>query len=350
MKLLLSCMLLLACSLSLFSQSIGDFKPKDQSYGVKKIKNKKLYVASFTVNYQVFNEKEDFKQGGRMFGGGAYKGDASASLTVGLQGLTEAGIQGVTDRLYQDFLAMLKNGGVEIISSEEAGKTDTYNGFVKIAGGTINQANFPGTLASTPTGMEYYVKRIDKSGKEKTGGFLNNPAFVHAKLSKDLDDAIIADVDLFVLFIQDKDAWGGAGANIKVKTNMRLAGAEAITMTKDAKFKLKGSNTVTAVNSQVAFYSGKMGAGIVSSYVGSLGKSLEVNDVIEDRKLQAFAKNSTDYVGVSTVYGKYYNPDNTSSNSTTVIPVDDKKYAEGAYLAGRKFIEFHTEAFLKELK
>lgn len=182
MKVLFSLILLFLFTLRAFSQNLGDFKPKDQSYGLKKIKTKRLYIASFTVNYQVYNEKEEFKQGGSMFGGGS-KGDAKAELSVGLQGITEKGVQDVTDRLYQDFTKMLKDGGVEIITAEEAGKTDTYDGFVKLTGGAINEAQFPGTLASSPTGMEYYVKKVNDAGKEKSGGLFGNASFVHAKLS-----------------------------------------------------------------------------------------------------------------------------------------------------------------------
>lgn len=349
MKIVLSLVLIIACTLSATSQILGEFKPKDQSYGLKKIKDKRVYIASFTVNYQVYNEKQEFKQGGRMLGG-ARKGDAESSLSVGLEGLTETSLQTVTNRLYQNFTDMLKSNGVTIISAEDAGKTETYSGFTKVTGGTINRAQFPGTLASTPAGMEYYVKKVEASGKEKSGGFMNQATFVHAKLSKDLDDAIIADVDLFVLFIEDKGSWDVAGANIKVKTNMRLAGQEAIEMSKTTGFRMKGQNTYTGVNSQVAFYSGKMGAGIISSYVGTLGKSMEIKDVIEDKKIQAFAKSHVDHVGVETAYGKYYNPYNTTSTSTNIIPVDEKKYIDGAYMAGKKFIEYHTELFLKELK
>ncbi|MGC4234758.1 MAG: hypothetical protein QM594_17390, partial [Niabella sp.] len=198
MKIILSLILTIAFSLSGHTQTLGDFKPKDQSYGLKKIKDKRLYIASFTVNYQVYNEKQEFKQGGRMLGG-ARKGDAEASLSIGLEGLTETNLQTVTDRLYQDFTGMLKSNGVTIISAEEAGKTDTYSEFTKVTGGTINRAQFPGTLASTPTGMEYYVKKVESSGKEKSGGFMGQATFVHAKLSKDLDDAIIADERIFAI-------------------------------------------------------------------------------------------------------------------------------------------------------
>ncbi|MCH5715386.1 hypothetical protein [Niabella hibiscisoli] len=202
--------LLAAFSASIcIAQTLGDFKPKDQSYGLNKIKSNRLYIASFTVNYQVYNEKEDFKQGGSMLGGG-YKGDAKSSLSVGLENITEAGVQSITDRLYQAFVSQLKAKGIDIITADEAGKTETYSDFIKMSGGKINEAQFPGMLASSPAGYEYFVKKVEKSGKEKTGGFLNNPAFVHAKLSKDLNDATIADIDLFVLFVQDKDAWGGA--------------------------------------------------------------------------------------------------------------------------------------------
>src|SRR5690606_37384688 len=215
MRLAVAFLLAAISAANCFGQTLGDFKPKDQAYGLNKIKSNRLYIASFTVNYQVYNEKEDFKQGGRMLGGG-YKGDAKSSLSVGLENITEAGVQAVTDRLYQDFVEQLKAKGIELISADEAGKTETYTDFVRVTGGKINEAQFPGTLASSPSGYEYFVKKIEKSGKEKSGGFLNNAAFVHAKLSKDLSDATIADIDLFILFVQDKDAWDIAGANIKV--------------------------------------------------------------------------------------------------------------------------------------
>ncbi|WP_460686643.1 hypothetical protein [Niabella aquatica] len=334
------------------AQTLGDFKPKDQSYGLNKVKNaNRIYIASFTVNYQVYNEKEDFKQGGRMLGGG-YKGDALASLSVGLENITEAGIQEVTDRLFGDFTSMLKAKGLEIVPAEEAGKTGTYSGYTKVTGGKINEAQFPGTLATTPTGFEYYVKNISASGKEKSGGFLGNTNTIYGKLSNQLNDAIIADVDLFILFVKDKDALDLAGANIKVKTSLRLADTEAIIMKSDAKLKLKGQNKAVAATSQAGFYHGKVptGLGVNSSYIGGLKSPLDIEGVIEDKKLQSFAGSRRDFVGVATTYGTWYNPDNVVSKNTTVIPVDEKKYTEGAYMAGKKFIEYHTAEFLKEIK
>lgn len=349
MKILLTLALAVFCASISYTQTIGEFKPKDDAFGLNKVKTKKVYIASFTVNYQIYNSKDEFKQGGRMLGGGR-SGDSKASLSVGLENLTEQGLQAVTDKLFQDFISQLKGAGLEIISADEAGKAPTYEGFTKMTGGKMNEAQFPGTLASTPSGFDYYVKAVEKSGKEKSGGFMNQASFVHTKLSKDLDDAIISDVDLFVLFLQDRESLDLAGANIKVKTNMRLAGPEAIEMASTAKFKLKGQNTYTGVNSQVAFYSGKIGAGAVSSYVGSLKKSMEIDGVIEDKKIQAFARTDRDHVGVSTLYATWYNPGNITSKNTTIIPVDQTKYTEGAYIAGKKFIDFHAGEFLSKIK
>ncbi len=352
MKIILLLILTIAFSLSGYTQTLGDFKPKDQSYGLKKVKSKRVYIASFTVNYQVYNEKEDFKQGGRMFGGAGYKGDALAKLSVGLDNITEAGIQAVTDRLFGDFTAMLKAKGLELVTADEAGKTSAYADYTRQTGGKINEANFPGTLATTPNGFDYYVKSVSKSGKEQSGGFLGQASTMYGRLSSQLDDAIIADVDLFILFVKDKEAFGGAGANIKIKTSLRLADTEAITMTSNAKFKLKGQNKTVAAISQAAFYNGKVptGMGANSSYIGQIKSPLDIDGVIEDQKLQSFAANRADYIGTSTAYGKWYNPENVVSKSTNIIPVDEKKYTEGVYMAGKKFIEYHTSAFLNETK
>lgn len=347
----LKCIVLLGLlfPMNVTAQSLGDFKPKDQAYGLKKVaKIKKIYIAGFRVNYQLYNEKEDFKQGGRMLGGG-YKGDAKAQLSVGLEGITGKALQDVTDKLYGDYLAMIREKGLTVLSADDAAQTDTYSEYTRLKGGEISLAQYPGTLTAVPSGYEYYVKKVTKSGKTKSGGFLNNPATMYARLSRDLDDAIIAEVNLFVLFVEDKQALNWSGANIKIKTNLRLADQEAIVMTSDAKIKFKGQNDVDHVSSLVGFYQGKIGLGTTTSYSGTLGKALEINNVIQDEKLQSFARNDRDAIGTPFAYGVYFNPDNTTSTTTKIIPVQEQKYCDGVYMAAKKFMEYHTTNFLNNL-
>lgn len=336
---------------SIKAQSLSEFKPNDMSFGVKKAKNaKKIYISDFSVNYQIYNEKQKFKQGGSTLGGGM-RGDAMAEASVGLEGLTEKDVQQITDKLYNDYVAKIKASGLQILTAEDAAKTETYSGYEIIDGGKVSLAQLPGTMATAPTGYKYLVKKVDKTGKEKSGGFLGNSQFLFPKLSKELDDAIISKVDITVLFVEDKSAFQGGGANIKIKTNLRLASNDAIVMTDDSKaiVKLKGQNTIDVVNSQVSFYHGKMGLSSTSSYVGTLSKPLYIQDVIADEKIQSFASGGLSQ-GVSTMYGTYFSVRNTKTTTTKVIPVEPKKFNDGVYMAASKFIDFHMSAFLNDLK
>ncbi|MEO6149628.1 MAG: hypothetical protein ABIN95_00980 [Mucilaginibacter sp.] len=348
-------LLLMVClavlSVSARSQVLGEFKPKDASYGVKKTKDAtRIYIANFAVNYQIYNEKQKFKQGGSQLGGGS-KGDAQAEASIGLAGLTETDVQQITDKLYQDFVAQIKAGGLTIIGADDAGKTDTYKEFVKLQGGTVNFAQFPGTMTTVPSGYEYYVKKVDESGKTKSGGFLGGAASMYPKLSKQLDDAIIADVNIYVLFVQDGSTFQGGGAKVKITTNLRIANQEAIVMSDHkSAFRFKGQNSITAISSSVNFTHGKMGMGATTSYQGTLGKALTIGGVIEDTKVTSFARGSTDYTGVSTIYGKYFTPEDKSNEATKIVEVDSKKYSEGVYAAAKKFIDFHTAEFLNGRK
>ncbi|HEY3402339.1 MAG TPA: hypothetical protein VGK59_03065 [Ohtaekwangia sp.] len=331
------------------AQTLGEFKPKDQSYGLNKAKDaKRIYIADFNVNFQVYNEKEDFKQGGHQLGGGV-KGDASASLSIGLEGLDEKTVLDITNKLYQEYTDKLKAKGLTIITADEAAKIESYEGYERMQGGKVSLAQLPGVMTTTPVGYEYFVKKISKDGKENKGGFLGNEAMKYAKMSKDLDDAIIGNVDITVLFVQDQNAFQGNGANIKVKTNLRIIASEGITMASDAKIKMKGQNTVTVVASTVAFYHGKMGAGATSVYTGTLAKPIAIDGVIEDTKVQSFA-NAGVSQGTSTIYGTFYSVQNASNKNAKVITVDAGKYSEGVYAGASKFLAFHTDAFLKELK
>src|ERR1044071_2663843 len=102
---LLTGALVLFTTLALQAQTLGEFKPKDQSYGLGKLKkgsNGKIFIAGFDVNFQVYNEKEKYKQGGAQLGGGM-KGDAHTAISVGLEGLDEATVQEITNSLYNDY-------------------------------------------------------------------------------------------------------------------------------------------------------------------------------------------------------------------------------------------------------
>ena len=347
-KLLISAMLIFA-AIATQAQTLGEFKPKDQSYGMGKLKGKnRIYISGFQVNFQVYNEKEKFKQGGSMLGGGM-KGDALTGISVGLEGLDEKTVQEITDQLYQDYIGKLKAKGMTIIPADEAGKIEAYEGFTRMNGGKISVAEIPGVLTCTPSGFDYYVKGLDKDGKEKKGGFLGNEAMKFPRLSKELNDAVIGNVDITVLFVSDKEAFQGNGAKLKIKTNLRLVDSEGVTMTNDSKIKFKGSNTVTMVTSQVAFYHGKMGAGSTSAYVGTLGKPVAINGVVDESTVTSYAAGSRDALGTKTLYGTMYSVTDGNTQNAKIITVDPAKYKDGVYKAAKQFLDFHTDEFLKAI-
>lgn len=334
---------------STYAQTLGEFKPKDQSYGINKAKDAtRVFIAGFNVNFQVYNETQDYKQGGAMLGGGQ-RGESLAEVSVGLDGIEEKTVQEITDQLYNDFVEKIKANGLTVVSPDEASKIESYEDFMRIDGGKITMAEIPGVMTCIPNGYSYFVKKLDKDGKAKKGGFLGNPAMMYPKISKDLNDAIVAYVDLTVLFVSEQETFKGNGAKVKVKTFLRLIGTEAVTMTSDAKIKMKGQNTITSVVSTVAFYHGKVGAGATTSYSGTLAKPLAINGVLEDEKITAFARGGVD-AGTATIYGTYYSARNAKNSNAKIISVDPVKYKEGVYTAANKFLTFHADEFLSKLK
>ena len=332
----------------MYAQSLGDFKPKETSHGLGKLKRsdgaKRIYIAGFDVNFQVYNEKQDYRQGGSMLGGGM-RGDALAEVSVGLEGLDEQTIQQITDQLYQDYISRLKAKGMTIIAADEAAGIKAHEDFVRMKGGKISMAEVPGVMTCTPTGYEYFIKKLGKDGKEKKGGFLGTQAYLYPKLSNELGDAVIGSVDLTVLFISQQVGFKGNGAKVKVKTSLRLIGVEAVTMTSDAKFKMKGQNTITTVVSDVSFYHGKAGAGATTFYTGTMTKPFMINNVIEDQKIASFARGGTD-AGTSTIYGTFYSVRNGKNANAKIFSVDPAKYKEGVYGAAEKFLAYHVDKFL----
>jgi len=269
---------------TLVAQQFGQFESKINKAGLGKLKNSKksVYIAKFNINYEVYKSSSDFSHGGATFGGGV-RGDASAKAAVGLQGIQEDDIQANTDLLYKEYIDELQAAGLDIITAGEAGNTAAYEGWELKQGGTINKSQYPGVLTARPTGFEYFVKRVTKKGKEKTG-FVQN----YGALSKELGNAIIAEIDLIVMFSENGKQYFNIGgvAKTKIKTNLRLV--DSYTITAPKKTIMKGGGVSTQlVQSKVGFYSGKVGMASTTTFIGTLKKPYEINDVIPEEKIKA---------------------------------------------------------------
>ena len=345
MKRLLLSTVILLFSLGLAAQTLGEFKPSDNSFGLGKLKKapKRIYISKFDVNYEVYKTAQDFKQGGSMLGGGV-RGDATSKLAVGLLGVQHEDLIRVTDELYSDFKGMLESKGITIISAEQAGSAKAYEDWELIKGGEINKSQLPGILTVSPTGYSYYVKRVNKKGEQKTG-LINN----YAALSRDLDDAIIADVSLTVMFTRDgNNVIDLNQAKVKVNTDFRLIDTYTVTAIKE-KAIMKGANSYDVVQSSVAFYHGKVGLGSTTTYSGSMKKPLQIEGVIKEDKIVSVTKQASSTTAVSNGVMSFYTADNREGSETSAIEVDSKLYASGALMACKQMIEYHTKNFLENI-
>lgn len=344
---ILSCLFI---SIAVCAQSLGEYKPGLSKYGLKEFKKapKKIYISNFSIHFEIYKDAVDYKAAGGFRN--AKTGEATARAAIGLQNIETRDIQAQTDKLYNEFISDLKKGGYEVISTDEAGQTSTYEGWERAQGPYIQESGLPGVLVAVPNDYSFYYKRETKKGKKKKGflGGLGKPA----ALSKQLGDAVIADVDLYVMFTEDKQSlFKGNAAKVKILTNLRLVGQYAITSEKKGgMIKFKGATTVDYVNSKVDFFQGKMGLGSKGAYQVSLKKPLEINGVIAKEKVVAYQKgeskfltsfNTNSYNGLS-----FYTLEDRFSTTAKWLEVDSKKYAEGLYNACNKVLSEASSNFL----
>ncbi len=348
-----------------FSQSLADDDISMEKGGYKEKQffkgEKRVYINSFLVYNEIYREDKDTKQGGTSFGG-LVKGSASVVQTLGLSGVEASDLQLAANKLYNDFVAKLKSEGFTIITSEEAGKTDVYKDWELVKGPVVKDAGLPGVLSVIPEGHSYFIRGVDKDGKDiKSKGLskmINNGgsgstglAFSNsAALSKDLDDALIIDVCLSYLFTQEGDNWlRGNGAKIIVKTNFRL-GSGAVSQLNDSKSLIKLNDEKTAlITSYINFAKGKYGAGSESLLQTSLKKNIYINDVIDSERITSSQSQSIVYPTSFNSYQLgndfYTDVENRKSTNTNWIEVDSKKYAEGMILSGKSYIEAAMQIF-----
>jgi len=330
---------------TLQAQTLGEFKPKDDGYKANKVSEgpKKLYIASFNINFEIYKEAVDKKEAGGF--GRTVKNAAKAKAAVGLSTLDKEAIQATADQLYKEFVADFKSKGYEIMSADDAGKSEVYKNWEKASGPAIAETDMTGIISVVPSGYTYYYK--DRNAfSSKLAGFDKTAQ----NLSKDLDDALVADVSLLYVFSAVGNDWNvGNQAKVKLFINNRLANSYTVSdenSNAGITSLFDKSKQAVGLSSYVNFTRGKLkiGGSPEAQYLGSMKSDLEIEGVLEKEKVTAY---STQTQATATLLNPivYIRGDNYSETTKWLEP-DGKKYAEGMYLAGKKFLEYHTSNVL----
>jgi len=327
-----------------YAQSLGDFKPNDDSFKPGKIDKgtKEMYIANFVINFEVYKEAIDKKREGGF--GRTVKNASKAKAAVGLSTLDKESLQATADKLYADFVAEMKDKGYSLISAEEAGKTAYYEGWKKVTGPSIFEIGLPGILAVVPSGYSYYYKE-QNAVSNKLAGFAKGSQ----DLSQELNDAVVADISLVYAFTEVSKGWNiEEAAKVKIDVNYRLAHIYHFSneKTEEARGRitkyLDTSKQEATLSSYANFTRGKLkiGGSPESQYAGSLKSCLEINDVLKKEKIVAYSKQTrataTIQNPVVIIRGDNY------SETTKWLEPDGIKYSEGMYNAGSKFLSYHT--------
>lgn len=296
------------------AQTLGDFKPGRFGYASlekPKFDNKNLYIADFAVHYQVYSEKSATKKGGQgIFG--AVMGAAKASLAVGLD-ISEETLQNITNDAYTQFVADLKSKGFNVMKPEEAKNTEFFSGYKYSTNLNMTPSKVDGAVTVHPQNVGFFYK--EKGSTENT-----------TKLSKELDDAVVVRVELYVEFVNTSASnKSGIGASVVAKTNLVLS----------------EDNTI------VDFVVGrnKIGGSPLGQHPGILKRDLDIDGVIKEEKISNYVDSDYDNWGTKTAFGTLYSAKNKAAAKAAIVPVDAKKYEKGVEMAIDVFLKHHLDEF-----
>ncbi|MEZ5107030.1 MAG: hypothetical protein R2757_21170 [Draconibacterium sp.] len=346
------------------AQSLGDFSPKEDrgAYGPRKFPSKDVYIASFSVNFQLYNLRTASTKG--SFGGSALSGDTKASLAVGLD-IPAATLQQITDEAYKEFVADLEAGGFNVLNGNAAANTSYYEGYERIDNMEMSLSEAPGVITVYPSNTTFFVKGFSNSGKIKRAGMFSvigladrlDEVASYPKLSRDLNDATIVNADMYVLFLDVKKPYQGNGAKLTANTNLRLSAYDALTsrmasgknsFTDKLGITASEKKEVTATaRTVIDFVAGrnKIGGSPLGTYTGVLKKDLAITGVVAQEKVESYAKTRQDYIGTETAFGKMYRTENISVENTALIKADAGKYENGVEKAITTFLKHHVNEF-----
>jgi hypothetical protein len=208
-----------------------------------------------------------------------------------------------------------------------------------VKGGRISDEGIPGCLSVTPSQIGFYEKErlLDMQLVYKA------PA-----ISKDLDDAIIAQVTLNVPYLNIGSSGLGLGeSQVKVKTNLRVAQQLTCSMKKEEKLLRIGKNDVVTVDSKVSFVMGKRGLAAEAQYYGYLGKDLTIEGVMDNQTIKAVSRTTSLGTQVHTAGSLvFYSYQNESDIEIKNLEVDADKYEKGVNKGLSALLMAYTDGFL----
>ena len=303
------------------------------SYAEKKFKKapKKVFISNFQVYFHVVASATASSQGGRQVGGGSYKGDTKTTMTVAVNGVDVEDFKAITNEVYQNFIAKLTAAGFEIIPTEKGASLSVYEDWTLMDGGNVNYANIPGYVSVVPEGQKYFIKKVTSKGREK-GAFLDKSP----KISKELDDAIVLDVNFSFPFIKmDANSSNMLGtSSVKAKTDFVLGSA----------FGMDGMTSLFEP-SIVKFVSGAVGAGAEAMFVVNPSGEIDLPGVFADEKF----KERTNASSTPAYYGIVF-VDNNSSAVTHQASCDAAKYREATTSVMNEYLDFAFKGFMENIQ
>lgn len=337
-------LLFVLCATTLVSaQTVEEFRIKNLGNSKKQLtkKPKKVFVNDFTVHFQFYNQKVKESKGG-MFNK-VLSGDAKAQLFVGLDKLTENDFKQITDSLFTDFKTQLQAKGYEILDNSTLSNIDALKDREQIKDYPVVYDEYAGIATVHPSNCTFFDYKESKL----------KPNYL-SKISKDLDDAVVSNVELFVFFVEDKNSWSvkNKSANIKIDTQLRIVSYDHVMAVNEKKIsKLqaltigkKKQKTIFA-ESKVEFVCGRnsIGGSAEISYLGTLKDDVVIDGAFQAGTFNSKAKTYTDNLGKETVFGKVYETKNTSASTTGIIPVDVDKYKKGVFDGASLFLKKHID-------
>lgn len=327
------------------AQTISEVKIKKMG-GTKQLKNKpkKVFVNDFVIHFQFYNQKEKTSKGGML--NNVLKGDAKSKLFLGLDNLTENDFTQITDSIFSQFKSEFIANGYEFIDGKQYENTDAFKGRERQENVAVAYDIFPGVASVHPSNYPFYSSN-ENFLKMNYG----------SKLSKDLDDAVVANVELFVFFIEDKNSWAqrNKSANIKVETQLRIVAYDNVKAVNEKQVSKLQALTIgkkkqvdIPAQSQIDITCGRnpIGGSPDVSYIGNIKNDITIDGALTTQTIKSEANNDEDYIGTETAFGKVYRAQNITVENSYILPVDVQKYRAGVIKGGNAFLKTHIDEIL----
>jgi hypothetical protein len=224
------------------------------------------------------------------------------------------------------------------VTADEAQKTEMFSDWQRISGGNPSKAQLMGFVSTAPNDYDFFMKKIDFSGKAKSTFFDSTQ-----KLSKELGEIPVFESDVNFQFVrlEGSSSYLTESSKMKGTVDYQLV-TSAVAQSSEGIFGAKMETVPSLI--RIVWKGGAAGAGALAMVQVSPKSDISIPGAVENKKFKEYVTPSVNYLNY---YNGFLSIDGKEVRVTHMVKADRDAYVRKTEEALDQYLDYAVSKFIE---